>query len=350
MFICIQSLHEIHRTQQCTKQLLCSSLFPMEQVKLMILTMEHNSHLQHCSEVCLPEGAHPSHFVAAAATDISLWMVSINWNHLTPDPEEHEVPSLTGSPVVLVICKLAGSNLPKCGGSGKLVTQSLMAGLDPEGFPSPTESVIWSMRDNEKILTWKFSPHWNWTVLPILISRVTTPAFIYIYIYILFFKLKQHFKWHQTSRYQTSTRKLIIAMPENSTPPPLKTLSPPWLHWPTDRAHSHPSTFTQGLYHLVATGANVVLHLLINSKKKCFERIHNCMPPTHVLSSLYTFHMMIRSFIQQSKYFCDVWLIPFPTHQGQQPLHQEHSAYTPSPISSLTHPDQKTKLNKNSPC
>lgn len=186
MFICIQSLHEIHRTQQCTKQLLCSSLFPMEQVKLMILTMEHNSHLQHCSEVCLPEGAHPSHFVAAAATDISLWMVSINWNHLTPDPEEHEVPSLTGSPVVLVICKLAGSNLPKCGGSGKLVTQSLMAGLDPEGFPSPTESVIWSMRDNEKILTWKFSPHWNWTVLPILISRVTTPAFIYIYIYIVF--------------------------------------------------------------------------------------------------------------------------------------------------------------------
>lgn len=64
------------RMQQCAKQLLCSSLFPIEQMKLMILTMEHNSYLLQCSEVRFPEGVRPSHFIVAAATAVCKWEVS----------------------------------------------------------------------------------------------------------------------------------------------------------------------------------------------------------------------------------------------------------------------------------
>lgn len=216
-----------------------------------------------------------------------------------------------------------------------------MAGLAKS---SPNESMILSTRNNKKILTWKFSPHWNWSVS---ISRVTI-SFFFFWVF-EFFKLKQHFKRYQIS----DIHKEVITMPENSTSLLSKTLSPPWWHWPTVTAAA-----IQVPPHTVCitwwTGANTVLHLLINSKKKRCERIHNCMPTAHVLSSPYTFHVMFRSFIQHSKIFLrDVWLTPFPalTHQGQQCHAPITWCIYPKPHFIFNSPcDQKKKLNKNSSC
>lgn len=100
-----------------------------------------------------------------------------------------------------------------------------MAGLDHGGFPSPNESMILSMKNNKKNTHLKIQPR-----LKLKHEHFKGDNFCFLFCFGVFefFKLKQHFKRHQISRYQTFTRKLIVAMPENSTPPlsknPLTTL------------------------------------------------------------------------------------------------------------------------------